>query len=86
MPAHNPPTQANVNSNRLHHNHRQMTTLSRHLRILPNYIERGYDLDLKNPTKQEEAHEYSSTELMQMLESSFSKSNSLLNQLKEAMQ
>lgn len=49
-------------------------------------IERGYDLDIKNPTRQEEAHEYSSTELMQMLEKSFSKSNSLLNKLKEAVQ
>ena len=49
-------------------------------------IERGYDLDIKNPTKQEEAHEYNSTELMQMLERSFSKSNSLLKQLKEAVE
>ncbi|RYF11619.1 MAG: SAM-dependent DNA methyltransferase [Flavobacteriales bacterium] len=48
-------------------------------------IERGYDLDIKNPTKQEEAHEYNSTELMQMLDKSFSKSNSLLNQLKTAV-
>lgn len=49
-------------------------------------IERGYDLDIKNPTKQEEAHEYTSTELMQMMEKSFAKSNSLLNKLKEAVQ
>lgn len=49
-------------------------------------IERGYDLDIKNPTKQEEAHEYSSAELMQMMEKSFLKSNALLNQLKEAIQ
>ena len=49
-------------------------------------IEKGYDLDIKNPTKQEEAHEYSSTELMQMMEKSFSKCNSLLNQLKIAVQ
>jgi len=48
-------------------------------------IERGYDLDIKNPTKQEEAHEYTSKELMQMMEKSFSKSNSLLNKLKEAV-
>lgn len=48
-------------------------------------IEKGYDLDFKNPTKQEESHEYSSTELMQMMEKSFSKSNSILNQLKEAL-
>ncbi len=49
-------------------------------------IERGYDLDIKNPTKQEEAHEYSSAELMQMMEKSFSTGNSLLNKLKEAVQ
>ena len=49
-------------------------------------IERNYDLDIKNPTKPEEAHEYTSTELMQMMEKSFSKSNSILNQLKEAVQ
>jgi type I restriction enzyme M protein len=48
-------------------------------------IDRGYDLDIKNPTKQEEAIEYSSTELMEMLHTSFDKSNQLLNQLKEAM-
>ena len=48
-------------------------------------IERGYDLDIKNPTKQEEAHEYTSTELMQMMDKSFSKSNSLLNQIKQAL-
>jgi len=48
-------------------------------------IEKGFDLDFKNPTKQEEAHEYNSAELMQMLEKSFSKSNSLLNQLKAAV-
>ncbi|MEI8086990.1 MAG: N-6 DNA methylase [Paludibacter sp.] len=49
-------------------------------------IERGYDLDIKNPTKQEEAQEYSSVELMQMMDKSFSKGNSLLNKLKEALQ
>ena len=48
-------------------------------------VERGYDLDIKNPTKQEEAHEYSSAELMDMLHNSFEKSNQLLNQLKEAV-
>jgi len=49
-------------------------------------IERGYDLDIKNPTKQEEAHEYTSAELMQMMDKSFLKSNSLLDKLKEAVQ
>lgn len=48
-------------------------------------IERGYDLDIKNPTKQEVEHEYSSSELMEMLHASFEKSNALLNQLKEAV-
>ena len=48
-------------------------------------IERGYDLDIKNPTKQEETHEYNSAELMDMLQASFQKSSVLLNQLKEAV-
>jgi type I restriction enzyme M protein len=48
-------------------------------------IDRNYDLDIKNPTKQEEAHEYNSTELIEMLHSSFNKSNSLLSQLKNKM-
>ncbi len=48
-------------------------------------IERGYDLDIKNPTKPEEAHAHNSAELMQMLHASFQKSEVLLNQLKEAV-
>ena len=48
-------------------------------------IDRNYDLDIKNPTKQEEVHEYNSAELMEMLHSSFEKSNALLNQLKQAV-
>lgn len=48
-------------------------------------IERNYDLDIKNPTKQEEKHEYNTQELMQLLDKSFSKSNNLLNQLKQAV-
>jgi type I restriction enzyme M protein len=44
-------------------------------------IERGYDLDIKNPTKKEEEQEYSSTELIEMLKGSFKKSNHLLEQL-----
>jgi type I restriction enzyme M protein len=47
--------------------------------------ERGYDLDIKNPTKQEEEHEYTSAELMEMLHQSFLMSDKLLNQLKEAL-
>jgi type I restriction enzyme M protein len=48
-------------------------------------IDRGYDLDIKNPTKPEEEHEYNSVELMEMLHASFEKSNTLLNQLKRAV-
>jgi type I restriction enzyme M protein len=48
-------------------------------------IERGYDLDIKNPNKVQEEHEYNSAELMEMLHVSFEKSNSLLNQLKETV-
>jgi type I restriction enzyme M protein len=43
---------------------------------------RGYDLDIKNPHKIEETHEYSSAELMELLRVSFEKSNGLLDQLK----
>lgn len=49
-------------------------------------IERGYDLDIKNPHKQEETHEYSSKELINMLHKSFTQSSQLLNQLKEVLQ
>lgn len=49
-------------------------------------IDRNYDLDIKNPHKQEEPHEYSSAELMEMLHQSFEKNNSLLEQLKQAVQ
>lgn len=48
-------------------------------------IERGYDLDIKNPTKPEEEKEYNSAELIQMLNLSFDKSHKLLNQLKQAI-
>ena len=48
-------------------------------------IDRGYDLDIKNPTKQEEEHEYTSAELINMLEKSMAKSNDLLNQLKSEL-
>lgn len=48
-------------------------------------IERGYDLDIKNPTKKEEEYEYSSAELMEMLDKSFTKSHELLMKLKEAV-
>jgi type I restriction enzyme M protein len=48
-------------------------------------IDRNYDLDIKNPTKQDESHEYNSIELMDLLHTTFDKSNMLLNQLNEAV-
>ena len=48
-------------------------------------IERNYDLDIKNPIKQEEEYEYNSSELMNLLENSFAKSNDLLEQLRNAV-
>jgi len=48
-------------------------------------IERNYDLDIKNPTKKEEIQEFNSVELMELLHTSFDKSNALLNQLKESV-
>ena len=47
--------------------------------------ERGYDLDIKNPNREEEEHLYTSTELIQRLESSIHKTAGLLNKLKEAV-
>jgi type I restriction enzyme M protein len=49
-------------------------------------IDNGYNLDIKNPTKKEEAQEHNSAELMEMLQVSFQKSNDLLEQLKMAVQ
>ena len=48
-------------------------------------IDRGYDLDIKNPTRKEEAKELSSSELMELLAKSFDNSHKLLNQLKQAV-
>jgi type I restriction enzyme M protein len=48
-------------------------------------IDRNYDLDIKNPTKQEEVQEYNSVELMDLLHTSFDKSNALLERLKKAV-
>jgi type I restriction enzyme M protein len=48
-------------------------------------IDRGYDLDIKNPTRKEEAIELSSSELMEQLAKSFEYSHKLLNQLKQAV-
>lgn len=43
---------------------------------------RNYDLDIKNPHKTEENHEYTSQEIINLLEQSFAKSHELLNQLR----
>lgn len=45
--------------------------------------ERGYDLDIKNPNKPEEEHEYSSAELILKLDESFERSRTLLKELSE---
>lgn len=48
-------------------------------------IDRGYDLDIKNPNKQEEIHEYTSSELIDLLGRSMKKSTDLLNLLKSEL-
>lgn len=45
----------------------------------------GYNLDIKNPHKEEEEHIYSSNELLEMLHNSFKKSDELLKQLKSEL-
>lgn len=45
--------------------------------------ERNFDLDIKNPNKQEDSHEYTSQEIIKLLEKSFAKSNKILSLLKE---
>jgi type I restriction enzyme M protein len=47
--------------------------------------QRGYDLDIKNPNKKEDSHEHSSQELIEMLEMSFLKSHSLLEQMRQEL-
>jgi len=47
--------------------------------------ERGWDLDIKNPHKEEEEIQYSSAELLEMLHNSFQKSDELLKKLKEEL-
>jgi type I restriction enzyme M protein len=48
-------------------------------------IDRGYDLDIKNPKKKEEEHEYVSSELIDLLGKSMVKSADLLNQIKAGL-
>ena len=45
----------------------------------------GWNLDIKNPHKEEEEKLYSSAQLLDMLHESFSKSNELLSQLKKEL-
>ncbi|MDT4953850.1 MAG: type restriction enzyme subunit [Acidobacteriota bacterium] len=44
---------------------------------------RNYDLDIKNPHKTEEIHEYTSQEIIGLLEKSFAKSQDIVNELKQ---
>jgi type I restriction enzyme M protein len=44
---------------------------------------RNYDLDIKNPHKTEDSHEYTSREIIGLLEKSFATSQDLVNQLKQ---
>ena len=46
---------------------------------------RNYNLDIKNPKATEEQQQYSSTELIELLDKSFSRSHDLLQQLKNEM-
>jgi type I restriction enzyme M protein len=45
--------------------------------------DRDYDLDIKNPNRQDDAIEHTSAELLDMLEASFAKSSQLIQQLRE---
>jgi len=48
-------------------------------------IDNGYNLDIKNPHKEEEEEIHSSSELLEMLHSSFKKSDELLEKLKSEL-
>jgi type I restriction enzyme M protein len=48
-------------------------------------VDRGYDLDIKNPSKQQEIHEHTTIELLGMLEKSIGSSYDLLNQLRKEL-
>lgn len=45
--------------------------------------ERGFDLDIKNPHKKEIVFEHTPSEFIQKLESEFSRTNALINQIKQ---
>jgi type I restriction enzyme M protein len=65
-------------------NNRQESEVSWRVEIQA-IINRGYDLDIKNPSKKEEVHEYTSNELLVLLESSMLKTNDLLDQLRASL-
>ncbi|MDQ3844457.1 MAG: type I restriction-modification system subunit M [Bacteroidota bacterium] len=46
---------------------------------------RNYNLDIKNPNTTEAQHQYTSSELIELLGKSFAKSNELLNELKKEL-
>ena len=48
-------------------------------------VESGYNLDIKNPSKAEEEHQYSSKELLKMLHNSFSENENILVSLKKEL-
>ncbi len=48
-------------------------------------VDRGFDLDIKNPHKQAQEHEYNSVDLIELLDRSFTKSRQLLSQLRETV-
>lgn len=48
-------------------------------------VARNFDLDIKNPHKVEEVQEYSSAELMEQLAASLQQTQTLMNQLKQAI-
>jgi len=52
---------------------------------LQNFINNGYNLDIKNPHQPEEEKQYSSTELLGLLHQSFTKSDELLRKLKQEL-
>ena len=48
-------------------------------------VERGFDLDIKNPNRKEEEQEHSSQELIEMLATSMEKSKNILEVLRTAI-
>ena len=65
-------------------NNRQENDVSWKVNI-KSIIDRGYDLDIKNPSKKEEVHEFTSAELIDQLTDSMKKSNDLLSKLKSEL-